>query len=112
MDELISVWNNHPLSTVGNHSSLQLWHSGINAVTNSDYHAVDGVFEPKRSGMIMGLEVDSYLVASLITMSKCQKLTLNPPNNNFNNYGTILIHCVMVIMVLTYMWLLVSYMNL
>lgn len=42
--ELVNVWNNHPLSTVGNRSPLQLWHSGINAVTNSDYCAVDGVF--------------------------------------------------------------------
>lgn len=42
--ELVNVWNNHPLSTAGNRSPLQLWHSGINAVANSDYRTVDGVF--------------------------------------------------------------------
>ncbi|CAB4021549.1 Hypothetical predicted protein [Paramuricea clavata] len=42
--ELVNVWNNHPLSTAGNRSPLQLWHSAINAMTNSDYHAIEGVF--------------------------------------------------------------------
>ncbi len=44
VNELVSVWNNHPMSTAGNRSPLQLWHSGINAVTNSEYRAVEGVF--------------------------------------------------------------------
>lgn len=44
LSELENSWNNHPLSTAGNRSPLQLWHSGINAVTNSDYHAVESIF--------------------------------------------------------------------
>ena len=54
--ELVNVWNNHPLSTAGNRSPLQLWHSGINAIPTL-----------------------------IIVLLKCQMSTLNQPNNTFSS---------------------------
>jgi hypothetical protein len=57
---LVNVWNNHPLSTAGNRSPLELWHYGINAMTNSDYRAIERVFAaPEDWNLYKALELST-----------------------------------------------------
>ncbi|XP_028414231.1 uncharacterized protein LOC114537289 [Dendronephthya gigantea] len=79
--ELVNVWNNHPLSTAGNRSPLQLWHSGINAVTNSDYRAVDSIFAAQEDwndygiggGPPVGGDTDNYVEVPEVNFEPTQE---------------------------------------
>lgn len=54
LHELENDWNNHPMSSAGNRSPLQIWHSGIRAVANSDYSAVNSLFSTQEGWMEYG----------------------------------------------------------
>ena len=56
LSEMTVAWNNHPMSTSGNRSPRQLWHSGIIAVANSDFLAVESVFSNCQDCSEFGIE--------------------------------------------------------
>lgn len=48
LNEMSGSWNNHPIDTQGNRSPRYMWHFGLHASANSDYLAVESVFDEQQ----------------------------------------------------------------
>ena len=45
IEEFVSGWNNHPLSSAGNRSPLSVWYSGVTSSINSHYSAMESIIQ-------------------------------------------------------------------
>ena len=68
LDEFVMDWNNHPLSTEGNRSPLSLWHSGVTALINTQYSAIESIVAGETNWYDFGIDEDGPV-----------------PNNNADN---------------------------
>lgn len=48
LNEMSGSWNNHPIDTQGNRSPRHMWHFGLHTSANSDYLAVESVFDEQQ----------------------------------------------------------------
>lgn len=48
LNEMSGSWNNHPIDTQGYRSPRHMWHFGLHASANSDYLAVESVFDEQQ----------------------------------------------------------------
>ena len=61
LGHFVSQWNNHPLSTEGNHTPLQKWTEGFYQVANSDYTTVQELINPNYHNLLYGIDDDGPL---------------------------------------------------
>ena len=45
IEEFVSDWNNHPLSSAGNRSPLSIWYSGVTSSINLRYSAMESIIQ-------------------------------------------------------------------
>ena len=102
LDYFTTQWNNHPLSTEGNRSPLQIWTAGFYQFAESDYQAVRDVLDVQTfnfnaygvddDGPLPPIETSNHAVVprSLIRLSEEENTHLHSeviPLSDDGNYG-------------------------